>query len=250
MFKPLTKKNTKKTVLKVVLLSLLVFISATGLSQDITRELKITNFTSIAVSSGISVYLNQDSVEKIKAIGSDTLLNDLVVIKEASGNLKIEMGNYLLQNWQWGKNEPLKVLITFKNLSKISLNNGASMCSTGELNFDNLIINSDDASNAKFDLKANNLQIFLINGSDIRLLGKTTLLQVEASNACNVKAFELKAESINAKFTNGSDGELHALKKIIIWAKNKCDVQFMGGYTLVKKLKKLEFSTIKEAKIK
>jgi|GEM_PF-5492107 len=242
------KNFTKFLSLSIKLLFLLVCLPIDSKAQDLTKEFQIVNFNSISISTGINVYLTQDSVEKISVIGPEVLLNDMILVKEASGNLKMEMNNYLLQNWKWGKNEPLKVLISFKNLNQISLNNSASISSLNVLNFDNLCINLDDASNSKFDLTANNLTVNLNNGSDIRLLGSTISLNIEASNGCNIKAFELTANNVKAELTNGSDGEFNALYALNVFANNKSDVQYIARKKMLTRFKSLDKSSIKKVK--
>lgn len=248
MFEKTITDYTKTIYLYFRLSVLLILIANNCTAQDIVKDFKINDFNSISVFSGINVYLSQDSVEKVTVIGPEDLLKDIVVKKENSGNLKIEMLTYLLQNWKWGKNEPLKVLISFKNLNEISLSSGASACSAIYLKFNNLTINSDDASNSKFELTANKLTLHIKNGSDIRLAGKTSSFIIEATNGCNIKAFELEADSINALLTIGSDAELNASQALHILAKDKSNVHYMATKKLVKRLRSWDYSAIKAVK--
>jgi hypothetical protein len=247
MFKQVLQYFTKITFGSVRLFCLFFVLYPSVQAQDIVKVEKISGFNSLSVMAGINAYLTQDSVEKITIIGPQDLVNDVTISKEA-GNLKLEMASYMLQNWKWDTLEPLKILISFKTLSQININNGAGVYASSELKFDNLIINADDASDCKLDITANKLSVTLKNGSDIRLAGKTTLFTIEATNGCLVKTFGLMADTINAIISTRSVAQLHPLQALKVHAQNQSLVQYKADTKLIKSVRTSGASSINKAK--
>lgn len=216
-------------------------------AQDTTKIVKINNFVGISVKSGIDVILTQGITEKIEIKGLKTFAEDVTVTKNDSGIVTFEMNKYTLKNWKWGKNESLKVFISFKNLNNIKITECATVLADSVLSLENLNINIDDGSEIKLNLETKNLEVVVDNGSNIYLIGKATTFNLKGNNASNVKAFNLQSNNVVANISNGTDAQLFASESIKIKADNGSDVLYIGA-TAKKKFKNTRYSTIKAFK--
>lgn len=215
-------------------------------AQDTTKIVKINNFVGISVKSGIDVMLTQGITEKIEIKGLKTFAEDVSVTKNDSGIVTFEMNKYTLKNWKWGKNESLKVFISFKNLSTIKITECATVLADSVLSLENLNINIDDGSEMKLNLDAKNLEVVVENGSNIYLLGKAKNFNLTGNNASNINALNLQTNTVNAVLNNGTDAQINASDYIYVTAKNGCDVRYKGSPSK-KKFKTSTYSTVKQS---
>ncbi len=214
--------------------------------QDTTKIVKINNFVGIAVKSGIDIVLTQSNEEKIEIKGLKTFAEDVSVTKNDSGILKIEMVKFTLKNWKWGKNESLKVFISFKTLNHIKISECATVLTDSVINLENLNITIEDGSEMKLNLKANNLGVEIESGSTIYLFGQAKNFNLIGNNVSNVNALNLQTNTVNATLNNGTDAQLYATEYINVTAKNGSDVRYKGT-PLKKKFKTTNFSTVKQS---
>lgn len=215
-------------------------------AQDTVKIVKINNFVGIAVKSGIDIVLTQSNEEKIELKGLKTFADDVSVTKNDSGILKIEMDKFTLKNWKWGKNESLKVFISFKTLNHIKISECATVLADSVITLENLNINVEDGSEMKLNLNTNILNVNIESGSNIYLLGKAKNFNLIGNNASNVNALNLQTNTINAALNNGTDAQLYATDYLFVTAKNGSDVRYKGT-PLKKKFKTTNFSTVKQS---
>ncbi len=235
-------------VLKIISCISFLLASLTILkAQDTIQKVNINNFEGILVKSGIDVILTQSNEEKIEIRGLKTFAEDITVTKNDSGVVKFEMHKFTLKNWKWGKNQSLKIYVSFKNLKKIKLSECATILADSVLTLDTLNVKIDDGSDIKLNLNAKSLNLVIENGSNIHLYGNVKNFNLIGTNASSVKAFNLVSTNLFAWLYNGTDAELFANEYLSIVAKNGSDAVYKGNPT--KKIFKTEtYSTIKKVK--
>lgn len=217
-------------LLKTFLSCLLIVASVTVLmAQEMEKKENYTNFNGVSVSSGIDLYLTQSNSEQIVVKGTKDLMDKLKVSKDADGLLKFEIdkGN-AWGNWSWGKDNYIKAYVSFKTLSRLIASGGSDVYSQGQLKLSDFAIRISGGSDLKLDLIVKDLKLVSSGGSDVYLKGKASSFSLQASGGSDVKAFALVADNVDAKMSGGSDGELYAVKSIIVNASGASDVNYKG----------------------
>jgi len=186
------------------------------------------SFNAIKTSQGLDVYLTQGEEESI-VIEADENLHNLIKTEVKNNELHI----YLEKNV--GYAESKKIMVTFKDLTKITSNSGSDVFSTNTINTENLELNSSSGSDMKLNLNTQNLYCNSSSGSDLKLSGKTEKLIAEASSGSDIKAEDLIAVSSQVKATSGADITVNTAKELTADANSGGDIKYYGNPEIVNK---------------
>lgn len=217
-------------LLKAILSCLIIAVSASVLmAQEVERREIYSNFNTIAVSSGIDLYLTQSNTEQIVLKGSKDLVDKVEVSKSDNGVLTFKIKKSSWGSWSWGKESYVKAYVSFKTLKALLASGGSDVYCEGHLNLNELTVKSSGGSDLRLDLIVNNLNVASSGGSDVYLKGKAAKFSLQASGGSDVKAFGLIAEDVASATSGGSDAELYATKTIQISASGASDVTYKGN---------------------
>ena len=218
-------------ILKTALICFFIAISASAIiAQEIERKENFTNFSGIAVSSGIDLYLTQSNTEKVSLKGDNDVLEKIKVSKDANGILKFEFKeNGSMSNWTWGKDNGVKAYISFKTLNNLMVSGGSDVVSEGQFNLTSLSVKISGGSDLNLDMIVKDLKVAISGGSDITLKGRADIFSLIVSGGSDVNAFGFEAGDVTANASGGSDAELNASKSISIAASGASDVNYKGS---------------------
>ncbi len=225
-------------ILVTTILSLLLFscnldmnfgagIKGNGTVKIENRTLN-QSFNAVKASQGLDVYLTQGNEESI-VIEADENLHNLIKTEVKDNELRI----YAEKNIGYASSK--KIMITFKNISKITSTSGSDVVSTNTIHADNLELNSSSGSDMKLDVNTKTLQCNSSSGSDLKLSGKTEKLFAEASSGSDIKAADLIAESSQVKATSGADITVNTAKELTADANSGGDIKYYGNPEKVNK---------------
>ena len=173
-----------------------------------TEERNINEaFTAIHAAQGLDVYLTQSNEESI-AVEADENLHSLILTDIEDGVLKIHTKENI------GKASAKKVLVSFKDISKIVSTSGSDVHSTNTISAEKLVLKSTSGSDMNLELNITELECKSTSGSDMRLSGQTKKLIAEATSGSDIKAGNLIAESSQVKATSGADITLNTSKEL------------------------------------
>ena len=217
-------------ILKTVLVCFFITISASILiAQEIERKENFTNFSGIAVSSGIDLYLIQSNIEKVLLKGDNDVLEKIKVFKDANGILKFEFKESgSMNNWTWGKDNGVKAYVSFKTLNNLMVSGGSDVISEGQFNLTSLSVKISGGSDLNLNMIVKDLKMAISGGSDLTLKGRADIFYLSASGGSDVNAFGFEAGDVTANTSGGSDAELNASKSISIAASGASDVNYKG----------------------
>ncbi|MFH4964065.1 head GIN domain-containing protein [Gaetbulibacter sp. M235] len=186
------------------------------------------SFNAIKTSQGLDVYLTQGDEESI-IIEADENLHNLIKTEVKDNELHI----YLEKNIGYASSK--KIMVTFKDISKITSTSGSDVISTNTINAENLELNSSSGSDMKLDLNTITLHCNSSSGSDLKLSGKTQKLIAEASSGSDIKAADLIAESSQVKATSGADITVNTAKELTADANSGGDIKYYGNPQIINK---------------
>jgi Putative auto-transporter adhesin, head GIN domain len=188
-----------------------------------TVERSIDNdFSEISVSRGLDVYLTQGEIVSL-IVEADENLHDIIITEVENGVLKITTD----ENISFSKSK--KVMLTFKDVSKIKATSGSDVFSTNTIIADNLELTTTSGSDMEVDINVQVADCRSTSGSDLRVSGKTNKLYAEATSGSDIKAGNLKAKVSEARATSGADITLNTSEELYAKATSGGDIKYSGN---------------------
>ena len=230
--------TTLTKIIVTTLLSLLLFscnfdinigtgVKGNGLVVEQTRTINGT-YNSIEASQGLDVYLTQSDTESV-SVEADENLQDIIITEIENNVLKIHTKQNI------GRSTSKKVMVSFKNISKITSASGSDVYSKNTITVESLELNSTSGSDMTLNVNTNNLVCKSTSGSDMKLTGKTINLMAEATSGSDIKAGKLFTEFSQVNAYSGSDITVNTSKQLIAEASGGSDINYYGNPEKVEK---------------
>lgn len=207
-----------------------IAVSSLNLKAQETKNVAINNFSEVAVSAGIALYITQGTAESAKIVADNDVINDVVL--EKSGN-RIKVG--WKDNWgmkkMW-KNRNAKVYITYRKLNSISASSGSSLKTENTLKTDHLdaAVSSGASMNAK--ISCDELQLHTNSGASVALAGTATNMEVNSSSGSSVDALNLATQYARANTNSGADIKINVTKGLETNTSSGSNIRYKGDAAL------------------
>ncbi|MEZ4803420.1 MAG: head GIN domain-containing protein [Gelidibacter sp.] len=225
------------TVIKLVIASILGLlmtschfdfgVQGNGNVKTVERTVNGT-YDEIEISRGLDVYLTQSDTESV-SVQADENLHDIIKTEIEGNVLKI----YTEDNIRFS--EAQKVMVSFKNISRISASSGSDVYSENTITANTLKLFTSSGSDMKLDVNAQSLDCDSSSGSDLKLSGTTTNLTAEASSGSDINASDLKAETSHVKASSGADITVNTSKELYAKANSGGGIRYSGNPEKVEK---------------
>ncbi|ATP57704.1 DUF2807 domain-containing protein [Pedobacter ginsengisoli] len=216
------------SILKLALTLLVFSVSAISLKAQQNKDISITNFTEISVSSGIDLYLTQSNSENIRINAHADLIKDVIIEKEGNSTLRIRYKDGV----NWGrlfKNQSIKVYINYKTLKGLSASGGSDVYTENTLKTDRLSLSASGGSDLKMEVITKDIEIHASGGSDIDLKGSATNMQASTSGGSDVNALNFVVDYAKVSSSGGSDANIHVNKALEASASGGSDINYKGS---------------------
>ena len=126
------------------------------------------SFNAIKASQGLEVYITQGNEESI-VIEADENLLELIKTEVKDNELRI----YAEKNIGYAASK--KIMVTFKDVSKITSTSGSDVISTNTITADYLELKSSSGSDMKLTVNTSTLDCDSSSGSDLKISGNKRL---------------------------------------------------------------------------
>ncbi|WP_316823196.1 head GIN domain-containing protein [Pedobacter gandavensis] len=224
-------KNTLlfKTALPVFLA--IFFITVASKAQQ-NKNIALTNFNEVTVSSGIDLYLTQSNSENIKVTAHKELLENVIIEKNGT-TLTIKYKS----NQGWGrmfKGESIKVYVNYKNLNAITASGGSDVFGQNPIKASKLSLRASGGSDVSLDILADDLEVTVSGGSDAKLKGKVKNMIIQTSGGSDVEAYQLISDYAKVTASGGSDANVYVTKALEASASGGSDINYKGEAALNK----------------
>lgn len=219
-----------KTFIKSAAAMLFTLISLSAVAQS--RNVSVSNFSSIGVSSGIDLYLTQGTNESLTIKGDNDLIKDVVVEQKGTSiNIKYKDG----VNWsRLFKNQTIKVYVNYKTLKSLAASGGSDVYTQNLLKTEALSVAASGGSDLKLNLNCRDLSIATSGGSDVELKGSGENMNATASGGSDIDAFGFTVANARVSSSGGSDVNIYVTKALEANASGGSDVNYKGN-AVVKK---------------
>ena len=202
-------------------------VKGNGNVETVERHID-ENFSEIKVSRGLDVYLTQSDNVSLK-VQADENLHDIIMTEVENNVLRI----YADENIKRASSK--KVMVSFKDISKISSSSGSDVYSTNTITTESLEISTSSGSDMELDVDTHVLECDSSSGSDLRVSGKTDKLYAEASSGSDIKAGNLKTSTCEARASSGADITVNTSKELYAKASSGGDIKYYGNPDKVSK---------------
>lgn len=218
-------KNSSFTLIAIVFTALSA--NSLAIKAQENKEIPITNFTEVSVSSGIDLYLTQSHSENIRVNAHTDLLKNVIV--EKKGN---NLGIRYKDNISWSrlfKGQSIKVYVNYKTLQAISASGGSDVYSQNTLKTDKLSVSASGGSDIDLSVIANDISIQTSGGSDVNIKGSATNMEATSSGGSDIDALGFVVENARVTSSGGSDTNIHVTKALDVTASGGSDVNYKGN---------------------
>jgi hypothetical protein len=223
----LKKNPMERLMIRNTGLLLIALFSTSSLFAQSSKNVSIKNFTEIAVSNGIDLYLTQGSTEQIRLEGDKDLIENVAIERNGNGiRIKYKDGFSLSSLF---RNKSLKAYVTYKNLSGISASGGSDVETQNPLKTDKLTLNSSGGSDLEMNIVCKDIEIHSSGGSDLALKGSATNMVLHTSGGSDVDAFNFRVDYAKVDASGGSDANVYVIKGLEANASGGSDVQYKGS---------------------
>jgi len=229
-YRPAIKINIMKTTVKLGFFLVSIFlISCTSFngvkgSRNVTTETRKVNddFEGVKVSMGINLKLTQDKNTSL-TVEMDDNLHELLITEVENGILKIYFEESV------GKCKKREVLLSMPKIRSLKASSGASILGQNNINTDDLSLRSSSGSDINIDVEALNLNCKSSSGSNIELSGSCENVEATSSSGSYIEADNLKAISVSARASSGSNINVFASKSIVAKASSGATINCDGA---------------------
>jgi putative autotransporter adhesin-like protein len=203
----MTKAIIFLTKLIIVVLLSLLFVSCRyninigdgveGSGNVKTESRNIGSFHGVDAGGGLAVIVEQGDAVSIKVEADDNII-PLIQTEVRNGILFISTeGSYSTEHGP-------TITVRMPDITKLSIDGGASMRCSGTLISPNLKLNSDGGAQMELEIEADQLSMDASGGAAITVSGKALDVDVNASGGSPVHAAQLQANNVKADASGGA----------------------------------------------
>ncbi len=223
-----------KTLVKITVLIttyLIILFTTTSCMMDgikgsnnvVSEDRNISsNFESIKVSQGITVYFTQGNSTEINVEADDNII-DLLITEVKNNELKI----YFEKNVYRAKAR--NVYITAKDISQIKTSSGAQVRSENTLQATILDLDASSGSLIKIHVNAKEIRSQASSGANLKIEGKTAMFSAKSSSGSSIKANGLKTTNANVKASSGANIHINVSGQLTAEASSGGHINFEGN---------------------
>jgi len=219
------------TVLLVLLLSIIKGQAQNdkNLVFDANAEVRSAKgFNSVEVSGAIDLYLSQGKEDAVAVSAGN---------KEAVSRIKTEVRNGKLHiyfdgkgwNWKtWSNNNKMKAYVTFTELHRIEASGACNIKTAEIIHSDDLKVQLSGASDFTGEVIAGSLKLDGSGASNFKVTGSADKAEISVSGACEVKAYDLKAEICKLEASGASSIRVSCNKELSAQASGGSNIFYKG----------------------
>lgn len=217
----------------LILLTLSLLLSTISVGQTIENETrKISSFDKIDVRSVIKVELFKSNSQEIE-IYTENIPTDKIKTKVKNGKLILDLETRR-KGWD---NIEVTVKVPYQNLEKIIGHIASSITSSEKMEFEDLEISLNEASNCQLNVDCTFLDVDLNSAANLKLEGACRQMDANVNSAANLHAFNLEVTNADINASSMANVKINVEKDLDINASSMATVRYMGEPTNLNKKK-------------
>ncbi|MBV9987096.1 MAG: DUF2807 domain-containing protein [Chitinophagaceae bacterium] len=196
---------------------------------DANAEVRaVSGFSAIEVSGTIDLYLSQGSEEAVAISASSEEIRQRMRTEIRGNTLLIYLDGKGL-NWKKWVNHKMKAYVTFKTLKRLEASGACNVKATEPIRQDELKMELSGASDFTGELNLKTLRVDASGASNAKLSGVADDVNITASGACNLKAYDLKTIMCKTEASGASHIRITVDKELNANASGGSTIFFKGN---------------------
>lgn len=202
---------------------LLMFFSFSTYAQN-TETRSLSSFDKLSIGLSAKVELSEGSGESVKIKANGVELDQIETNVE-NGELRI--------NWKKGHrkwhHKNVKLWITYRSLSKISIGGSASVIAKSILKGNELTLSVSGSGNLTGQVSINQLKTRVSGSGSLYISGKTDNQSIRISGSGNIGAFDLVSTSANIRISGSGSARIRVKDAISARISGSGSVRYKGN---------------------
>ncbi len=199
-----------------------------NLVVDANAEIRTVNsFTGIEVSGAVDLFISQGNSEAVAVSASSDEVRSRIKTEVKNGILMIYFDGKGL-NWKIWNNNKMKAYVTYKTLNRLEASGACNVKTTDAIRQSDLKIEMSGASDFTGDVAIAKLRLGASGASNIKISGKAENTFVDASGACNIKAYDLKTDFCKVDASGASNVRITVNKELNATASGGSTIFYKG----------------------
>jgi hypothetical protein len=206
----------------VILLASCSVLGERGNGNVVKQERKVSPFDAIEVSGAFDVYLSLGSTQSV-FVETDENLQPLIRTGVFGSTLKIDNKEPIHNS------KCMKVYITVTDLKRIEVSGAVDIHTQNKLTLTELAIEISGATDAVLDIAVQKLEVSSSGGSNMKLSGMANKVDLDASGAVDIRAFELLTEIVSLDISGAGEVEINVTKELTASVSGAGTVRYKGN---------------------
>ena len=185
-------------------------------------------FTSIEISRGLDLEIEQSKVQSINVI-ADKNLHDHISIDINNGVLSIT-SDVNIKNAS-----SKKIVVKVPNITSLQASSAATIVGMNTIKGSDIGLSTSSAGEIKLSIEAENVSAESSSGSSMKLKGKTLKLDIDTSSGSSIDAQQLLANDIICDASSGSVIDVHPLMSLKASASSGSNVSYHNEPKVISK---------------
>lgn len=166
-------------------------------------EIDVDDFSELTFGTSGVLYLSQGSENKV-VVDADEDVLDKIDFDQRGDRLVIRNRNNRGWNRGWGRNE-LKVYVTMRDISAITLSGSGPIYSETRLKTDDLEVELSGSGSMELEVESRDLEIGISGSGSIEIEGSGEDVYAKISGSGKIKADDLEVKSLDARISGSGN---------------------------------------------
>lgn len=224
--------------MKPFFLSLLSVLFLSTSAQKVIRDpnaevRRVSSFHGISISNAFEAYITQGTGEAVAVSAGDPKNVAEILTTVENGILKIKLKDEKKFWMRNSGNKKFRAYISVKNLDDLRIGGASDVKIEGGLKTNRLNLEVSGASKLSGDLTVTNkLDVNLSGASDVSISGSAAEVDIDASGASDVKAFDFRSGTCNVDASGACNIRITVDKELSADLSGASSVAYKGNGTI------------------
>ena len=211
-----------------LLLGLAITASAQKVVNDPNAEVRsVGSFHGLNISNAFEVIISQGSQEALAVSANHKEDMEFIRTEVEGGTLKIWFDS---KKKNWRKGRKLKAYVSVRNLDALKVSGACEVQIDGTLKVTSLDINLSGASDVHGRLEVSELLDAKLSGaSDLNISGSANTMQIDASGASDVKAYDFQTNICKVEASGACSVSIHVEKELSARLSGASSISYRGS---------------------
>jgi len=196
---------------------------------NVTEEIRdLDGFTGLHISSGIDVYMSQDSRYSVKVVADENLMD--IIKTEIKGGI-LEVG---VEKPGIRRAKSKKVTVSLPELDRLKISSAGDCIGETPFNCKDLDINISSAGDLMLEVYADRIKLNISSSGDAKLSGEVNDFDASLSSAGDLEAYDLIAKKAKVSVSSAGNARVYATEELNMSTSSAGNIYYRGDAKVVR----------------